>query len=324
MKRVFLGGTKGSKWRDELIPMLKIDYFNPIDDPDDEARASEAIERNTADFVLFVITPDMVGSIFAIAEAVHYSSRRPDKTIFCWFKEYGDAAFGDKEAKHIKDICDLIIDNGARFFFGLKQISEYLNSFFVEIPYHPDVVECLIERDGPTSITLSRNTYEFKKNDAGHSVCLVSLREHRNHLVKLPDFRIYMKDKLPKPDFTDEELDFIRQWKLRGPDQFMAFVNVKEHIERFNKSSDRMRAIAWKKWRALLPDVKCPINPPTGSVASVVDEWLRLNTVDFKDYVLKNLDRIANGPEGDIAKAKDKWERLVFRKTEEPWPINTE
>ena len=31
MNKVFLGGTcNGSTWRDELIPMLNIDYFNPV------------------------------------------------------------------------------------------------------------------------------------------------------------------------------------------------------------------------------------------------------------------------------------------------------
>ena len=31
--KVFLGGTcNNSKWRDKLIPMLNIDYFNPVVD----------------------------------------------------------------------------------------------------------------------------------------------------------------------------------------------------------------------------------------------------------------------------------------------------
>ena len=31
MVKVFLGGTtSSSKWREELIPLLKVDYFNPI------------------------------------------------------------------------------------------------------------------------------------------------------------------------------------------------------------------------------------------------------------------------------------------------------
>ena len=31
MKKVFLGGTcNGSTWREELIPILEINYFNPV------------------------------------------------------------------------------------------------------------------------------------------------------------------------------------------------------------------------------------------------------------------------------------------------------
>ena len=30
-EKVFLGGTcNGSRWREKIIPMLKIDYFNPV------------------------------------------------------------------------------------------------------------------------------------------------------------------------------------------------------------------------------------------------------------------------------------------------------
>jgi len=53
------------------------------------------------------------------------------------------------------------------------------------------LIECLIERDGPTTVTLHCHQYEFKKNGAGHSVCEVALKEHRAHLLKLGDFRIY-------------------------------------------------------------------------------------------------------------------------------------
>ena len=42
-KKVFLGGTcNKSKWRDELIDLLKIDYFNPVvDDWNEEAQKEE-------------------------------------------------------------------------------------------------------------------------------------------------------------------------------------------------------------------------------------------------------------------------------------------
>ena len=45
--KVFLGGTcAGSTWRDELIPQLKIDYFNPVvADWTPECRAEEIRQK---------------------------------------------------------------------------------------------------------------------------------------------------------------------------------------------------------------------------------------------------------------------------------------
>ena len=47
MKKVFLGGTcNGSTWRNELIPKLTIDYFNPVvDNWKEENYKQELIER---------------------------------------------------------------------------------------------------------------------------------------------------------------------------------------------------------------------------------------------------------------------------------------
>ena len=55
--KVFLGGTvNGSKWRDDIIPLLKIDYFNPVvDEWNDEARLNEEEAKRTSDYFLFVI-----------------------------------------------------------------------------------------------------------------------------------------------------------------------------------------------------------------------------------------------------------------------------
>ena len=61
--KVFLGGTcNGSKWRDQLIPLLKIDYFNPVvKDWNEEAQAEEERQKAESDFCLYVITPKMTG-----------------------------------------------------------------------------------------------------------------------------------------------------------------------------------------------------------------------------------------------------------------------
>lgn len=51
--KVFLGGTcAGWKWRDELQPLLKCDYYNPIvKNWSEEDRLREVHERETSDYV---------------------------------------------------------------------------------------------------------------------------------------------------------------------------------------------------------------------------------------------------------------------------------
>ena len=51
-KKVFLGGTaNGSKWREILKPMLRIDYFDPVVPHwNDEARCRELKEREECDY----------------------------------------------------------------------------------------------------------------------------------------------------------------------------------------------------------------------------------------------------------------------------------
>jgi len=326
MKQVYLGGTRDSKWRDELISMLKIDYFDPVEKDKDEV--SEA--RGSSDFVLYVIVPCLSLSatdvVILIADAIQDSVRRPEKTVFCCLKEYkGVKRVEEDWLKAIPEIETLISENGSKIFRNLGEVARYLNQHYVEIQYHPDVVECLIERDGPTTISLGRSTYVFEKNDAGHYVCLVGMKEHRNYLTSLPDFRIYMKDKLPKPDLTDDDLDFIRQWKVRGPDQFQAFVNAKKNIDRFNRSSNKVRELGISKWKALLPNVECPIRPPDKErppgVQSFIGDWLKLNADQFLEYVTNNQEAFKSCISEEIERAKDKWDRIVYPKTGKGWPI---
>lgn len=81
--KVFLGGTcAGWKWRDELQPLLKCDYYNPIvKNWSEEDRLREVHERETSDYVLYGITNGIKG-VYSIAEVVDDSNKRPEKTIF--------------------------------------------------------------------------------------------------------------------------------------------------------------------------------------------------------------------------------------------------
>lgn len=134
--KVFLGGTcNGSKWRDRLIPMLKIDYFNPVvDDWTPECMAEEIRQRELCDYCLYVITPMMTG-VYAIAEAVDDSNKRPDKTIFCilendTFNQGGveiTKQFTDEKLKSLHKAGYLIVKNGAILQLSLLSVASLLN-----------------------------------------------------------------------------------------------------------------------------------------------------------------------------------------------------
>lgn len=86
--KVFLGGTcADSTWREELIPHLKLDYFNPVvTDWDDEAYEEELRQRETCDICLYVISKEMKG-VYSIAEIVDDAHKRPEKVVFAFLKE---------------------------------------------------------------------------------------------------------------------------------------------------------------------------------------------------------------------------------------------
>ena len=344
MKKVFLGGTcNESKWRELLIPMLKIDYFNPVvEDWTEECQAEEIRQRAKCDFSLYVITPKMTG-VYAIAEAVQDSCRRPEKTLFCILPEDKDISevkgfvwakkFNANQLRSLLMVAKMIEQNGAMVFGSLDAVADYLNQAYVEIPYNPNLIECLIERDGPTEMNLHKATYLFEKNELGDYVCEVLSGDHRKHLLSLkPDFRIYQEEKAPPKDFTDEEDSFMREWKLLSDDVFLAYVNG--HIAKFNDSRAKVRVIAAEKWQALLSHMDCPIrvDDEVPDPASNEDEmtsfdkefwqgWKNLNGVLFKKYVNENEQQFLDAPEFLWDKAMEKWQKLITDKTGEIWPF---
>lgn len=128
--KVFLGGTcNNSTWRDELIPMLTIDYFNPVvEDWTEECMAEEIKQREECDFCLYVITPEMTG-VYSIAEVVDDSNKRPHKTLFCFLQSTsGDALyFSPAQIKSLKQVTKMVRDNGGYFADTLEMAASYLN-----------------------------------------------------------------------------------------------------------------------------------------------------------------------------------------------------
>lgn len=127
-KKVFLGGTtNNSKWRDDLIKKLKIDYFNPVvSDWNEEAQKKEIEERKNCDYCLYVITPKMDG-VYSIAEVIDDSNKRPKKTIFCYLIEDDKLNFSKHQIKSLDMVGKMVEENGAKWFKNIGDVIEYLN-----------------------------------------------------------------------------------------------------------------------------------------------------------------------------------------------------
>ena len=128
MKKVFLGGTcNESTWRDELIPMLKIGYFNPVvEDWTPECMAEEIKQREKCDYVLYVITPKMIG-VYSIAEVVDDSNKQPEKTFFVTLPKDQEKIFTKGQLKSLKSVADMVVKNGGQVTDSLIEIAELLN-----------------------------------------------------------------------------------------------------------------------------------------------------------------------------------------------------
>nr|DAF66698.1 MAG TPA: Nucleoside 2-deoxyribosyltransferase like protein [Caudoviricetes sp.] len=155
IKKVFLGGTcNDSKWRYELIPMLDIDYFNPVvDDWTEECYQEELKQREICDYCLYVITPRMTG-VYSIAEVVDDSNKRPNKTILCvlkldvdykpvlrWNEEENkffighdevEKPFNEGQMKSLERTGLMVERNGGKYFKSLEEVASYLNKVGIE------------------------------------------------------------------------------------------------------------------------------------------------------------------------------------------------
>ena len=126
--KVFLGGTMNdSNWRDNLISDLKIDFFNPIVDVwDEKAQLNEIKEKETCDFLLFVISPLMTG-VYSIAEVVDASNKTPKKTILCVMESDDGKEWTNSQRSSLNAVEKLVHSNGAFVFKSLEETTSFLN-----------------------------------------------------------------------------------------------------------------------------------------------------------------------------------------------------
>ena len=126
--KVFLGGTcNESTWRDRLIPMLNIQYFNPVvEDWTEDCMKLEIEARENCAYCLYTITPKMVG-VYSIAEVVDDSNKRSGKTVFVLLPEDDGLAFSEGQLKSLKAVARMVPPNGVRVFYSLDEVASYLN-----------------------------------------------------------------------------------------------------------------------------------------------------------------------------------------------------
>jgi hypothetical protein len=132
---VFLGGTcNGSLWRDALIPLLKVSYFNPVvTDWTPECQERELRARKTSKKNLYVITPKLTGT-YSIAEVVDDSNKRPTDTILVLLKDDDGEGFSQVQWKSLLAVGELVKKNGSSVLFDLESCAAELN----KIDYCPD------------------------------------------------------------------------------------------------------------------------------------------------------------------------------------------
>jgi len=128
MKKIFLGGTcNNSTWRDELIPLLKVDYFNPVvEDWTSECQEIEEDEKdNKCDVHLYVITNAMTG-VYSVAEVVDSVHNKHKTTVLQVIPD----GFEGHAIKSLKAVVNLVNKRGGQAFFDsdLKALATRLNN----------------------------------------------------------------------------------------------------------------------------------------------------------------------------------------------------
>ncbi len=139
-KFVFLGGTvNGSNWRDILIPLLTIQFFNPVVKdwtPEDAQRENQA--KATAAVNLFVITPKQHGLYVPVELGVMACESRtnPDmKVVLVFLTEDAGEVFTPHQLSSNVQIRELMAKNtDVEIFDNLEDLAVFLNRYLADKP----------------------------------------------------------------------------------------------------------------------------------------------------------------------------------------------
>lgn len=130
MSKLFLGGTcAGPDYRELLIPLLTVPYFNPVVANWTEADAvRENQEKASALANVFVITPAAIGS-YSIAELTELAITS-DKPLFVMFMEVEGYQWNEHQLKSNTQIKKLLSKYNTLIFEDLESLAKSANWSF--------------------------------------------------------------------------------------------------------------------------------------------------------------------------------------------------
>lgn len=127
MTGIFLGGTiAGPDYRELLIPLLKVPYFNPVVYNWTEADAvRENIAKQAAAINVFVITPAAIG-MYSVAEMTELAITS-DKPLYVMFMEVEGYSWNEHQVKSNTQIKKLLSKYNVLLFEDLPLLANALN-----------------------------------------------------------------------------------------------------------------------------------------------------------------------------------------------------
>jgi len=110
MNKVFLGGTCAeSTWRDDLIKVIQVEFFNPVVKdwtPKCQIR-EESAKSVECNIHLYVITKEMIG-VFSIAEVIESVHMAGKTTILHVIPD----GFEESQFRSLKAVVNMVIKHG--------------------------------------------------------------------------------------------------------------------------------------------------------------------------------------------------------------------
>lgn len=138
---VGLFGTVESKWRDTLIPLLKVKYFNPVvEEWTEQAQAQEELIKRTASGIAFVITPKQKG-FFSFVELTDIALTSPERLFVTVLDEDDGEKWAEDAKKSIDAVVGYLEGRGATVHRSLEALAEAINADIAPISKNGDLAK---------------------------------------------------------------------------------------------------------------------------------------------------------------------------------------